>query len=67
VSLPFIDFDSISNSNSDNNVLVCRTHGDYPASMTASGCPDCVKEQEEYKEQLEELSNSRVRRFNGRR
>jgi len=35
--------------------------------MKNFGCPDCVKEREEYEEELEELSNSRVRRFNGRR
>jgi len=67
VSRPFIDFDSVSNTNSSKNVIACPTHGDYPASMKNFGCPDCVKEREEYEEELEELSNSRVRRFNGRR
>ena len=45
------------------NIIVCPTHGDYPASMKAYGCPDCVKEREEYEEELEELSNSRVSRL----
>lgn len=68
MSLPFIDFDSVSTTNSNKNVIACPTHGDYPASMKSFGCPDCAKEREEYEEQLEELSNSRVRRFNaGRR
>ncbi len=67
MSRPFIDFDDVSSRSTDSNVINCYTHGDYPASMKNFGCPDCVKEREEYEEELEELSNSRVRRFNGRR
>lgn len=67
MSRVFIDFDSVSTASNGNKVLVCPTHGDYPASMKAFGCPDCVKEREEYEEELEELSNSRVRRLNGGR
>ena len=48
-------------------MINCPSHGDYPASMKNFGCPDCVKEREEYEEELEELSNSRVRRFAGGR
>ena len=68
MSRVFIDFDNVSTDSNGNKVLLCTTHGEYPASIKSFGCPDCVKEREEYEEELEELSNSRVRRFNsGRR
>ena len=67
MSRVFIDLDNVSTASNTKNVINCPSHGDYPASMKAFGCPECVKESEEYEEELEELSNSRVRRFAGGR
>jgi hypothetical protein len=56
-------FDEDTKSDSDNNVIVCPIHGEYPASMKAFGCPECAKEKEDEDEQEEMLDKSKIARF----
>ena len=57
-------FNDDAKSDSNNNVIVCPIHGEYPASMKAFGCPECAKEEEDEENEEEKLDKSKLARFN---
>ena len=59
--------DMAAEDTANENVIICPIHGEYPASLKAFGCPDCVEEEREREEEEEAIMNSRTARYNGRR
>lgn len=56
-------FDENTNNSTNNNVLVCPIHGEYPASMKAFGCPICREEEIDEENEEEMLDKSKLARF----
>jgi len=37
--------DENSKTQLSNDMIICPTHGEYPASLKKFGCPDCAREE----------------------
>lgn len=60
--------ETVEEDKTNNNVIICPVHGEYPASLKAFGCPTCDEERREQEEEEEILMNSRAAYYNrGRR
>ncbi len=49
--------DMVEDDKANENVIICPTHGEFPASLKAFGCPTCVEERREQEEEEEMLMN----------
>lgn len=61
LSRPFFDLDEPTQETSLKVYSYCGIHGEYPVSLKAHGCPDCLAEDID-EQKKEEVVNKRLRK-----
>lgn len=56
------DFEDENNkTQTDNDMIICSIHGEYPASLKNYGCPECAREEID-EDEIEDWRDRQARR-----